>query len=159
MKRVFVDERTGRINGLVSFVCLIVTQLALVGVVVCKRYFLGLTPEAYAEISWIAGLSIGGYWAIRLYLSGILPVISFRKMLAIYVILVAVIFVPTYLIHGWPAKDRWYEVFYPFIGVAVILGFYSLVAYLGKRRLEKVVSTFLCKLPQGLLLPVPVQMA
>lgn len=140
MKRVFVDERTEHINGLVSFSCLMLTQLALVGVMVYKRYFLGLPPEAYAEITWIAGLSMGGYWALRLYLSGILPVISFKKILAIYVVLVAVIFIPTYFIHGWPAADRWYEVLYPFIGVAAALGFYSLVAYLGKRRLEQMVA-------------------
>jgi len=140
MKHIFVDERTEQINGLVSFLCLLLTQLALVGVVVYKRYFLGLPQAAYAEISWIAGLSMGGYWAIRLYLSGILPVIRFKKMLMIYILLVAFIFIPTYLIHGWPEADRWYEVLYPFGGVAVILGFYSLVAYLGKRRLEQMAA-------------------
>ena len=140
MKRIFVDERTEHINGLVSFFCLILTQLALVGVMVYKRYFLGLSPETYVEITWIAGLSMVGYWAIRIYLSGILPVISFRKMLVIYFILVAVIFIPTYFIHGMPAAERWYEVLFPFIGVGILLGFYSLVAYLGKRRLEKIIS-------------------
>ncbi len=140
MKHIFVDERTEQINGLVSFLCLLLTQLALVGVVVYKRYFLGLPQAAYAEISWIAGLSMGGYWAIRLYLSGILPVIRFKKMLMIYILLVAFIFIPTYLIHGWPEADRWYEVLYPFGGVAVVLGFYSLVAYLGKRRLEQMAA-------------------
>lgn len=140
MKNTFADERTEHINGLASFICLMLTQLALVGVIVYKRYFLGLPPEAYAEITWIAGLSVAGYWALRLYLSGILPVISFRKMLIIYIVLVAFIFIPTYLIHGWPASESWYEVLYPFIGVAVILGFYSLVAYLGKRRLEQMAA-------------------
>jgi hypothetical protein len=140
MKRIFVDERTEHINGLVSFICLMLTQLSLVGVMFYKRYILGLSPEAYAEITWIAVLSMGSYWVIRLYLSGILPVISFKKMIAIYIVLVAVIFIPTYFIHGWPAKERWYEVLYPFIGVAVILGFYALVAYLGKRRLEQMAA-------------------
>jgi hypothetical protein len=140
MKRIFVDERTEHINGLVSFFCLVLTQLSLVAVMVYKRYFLGLPPEAYAEIIWIACLSMAGYWTIRLYLSGILPVISFKKMLIIYIVLVAVIFIPTYLIHGWPVEERWYEVLYPFIGVAVILGFYSLVAYLGKRRVEHIIT-------------------
>jgi hypothetical protein len=140
MKRIFVDERTENINGLVSFLCLMLTQLALVGAIVYKRYFLGLSPETYVEISWIAGLSMAGYWAIRLYLSGILPVISFKKMLVIYILFVAFIFIPTYFIHGWPAAERWYEVLYPFAGVGVILGFYSVVAYLGKRRLEKMIN-------------------
>lgn len=137
MKQTLVDERTEQINGMVSFFCLMLTQLALVGVTLYKRYFLGLPPAAYAEITWIAGLSMASYWAIRLYLSGILPVISFRAMLAIYAFLVAAISIPTYFIHGWPAPERWFEVLYPFAGVAVVLGFYSLVAYLGKRRLEQ----------------------
>ncbi|HPH97170.1 MAG TPA: hypothetical protein PKW33_11155 [Anaerolineaceae bacterium] len=137
MKRLYVDERTEQINGWVSFFCLMLTQLALAGVLVYKRYFLGLPEEAYAEIIWILGLSVGGYWALRLYFSGILPVIPLKKMAIIYIISVALIFIPTLLIVGWPPAERWYEVLYPFIGVAVILGFYSLVAYFGKRRLEK----------------------
>jgi hypothetical protein len=140
MKHTLIDERTERINGLVSFFCLMLTQFALVGLIVYKRYVLGLSPEAYAEIAWIACLSMGGYWAARLYLSGILPVIPFKKILVIYFVLVAVIFIPTYLIHGWPPVESWYEVLYPFIGVAVALGFYSLVAFLGKRRLEQVAA-------------------
>ena len=137
MKRVVVDERTEHVNGLVSFFCLMLTQLALVGVVFVKRYFLGQPPEAYAEITWIALLSMSGYWAVRLYLSGILPVISFKTMLLIYVIAVLAISVPTYFIHGWPAPERWFEVLYPVIGVAVILLVYWLIAYFGKKRLEK----------------------
>ena len=138
MKPIYIDERTEHVNGLVSFLCLMLTQIALVGVMVYKRYVLGLPSEEYTEITWIAGFSMGGYWVIRLYLSGILPVISFRKILAIYILLVAVIFIPTYLIHGWPASERWYEVLYPFTGMAVILSVYSLIAWLGKRRIEKI---------------------
>jgi hypothetical protein len=137
MKHIY-DERTEHINGLVSVFSLLLTQIALVGVIVYKRYFLRLPQESYVDISWIAGLSMGGYWAIRLYLSGILPVISFRKIMTIYIVLVTVIFIPTYLIHGWPSTEQWYEVLYPFIGVAAALGFYSLLAYLGKRRIEKI---------------------
>lgn len=137
MKTLYVDERTEHINGLVSFYCLMITQFALVGVMVYKRYFLGLPQKDYAEITWIACLSMGSYWAIRLFLSGILPVISFKKMLLIFIALVAAISIPTYFIHGWPAADRWYEVLYPFAGVSVIMGLYYLIAYFGKRRLER----------------------
>ncbi len=137
MKRILVDERTEHVNGLVSFFWLMITQLALVGVAFVKRYFLGQPPEAYAEITWIAFLSIGGYWAIRLYLSGILPVISIKSILLIYVIAVLFISVPTYFIHGWPVPERWFEVLYPAIGVAVVLLVYWLIAYFGKKRLEK----------------------
>jgi hypothetical protein len=136
MKRMFLDERTERINGRVSFIVLMLTHLALAGLVVYRRYFLGLPETEVVELNWILGLSMGGYWALRLYFSGILPVVSFRKMLTIYLAAVALIFIPTLLIVGLPAPDRWYEMLYPFIGVALVLGFYSLVAWLGKRRLD-----------------------
>jgi len=132
-----MDERTEKINGLVSFYVLMLTHLALALVIVYKAYVLKLPEETYAELSVIMGLSMGGYWALRLYFSGILPVISIKKLLVIYFVGVAMIWIPTYLFEGWPAPSQWYQVLYPFIGVAVVLGFYSLVAYLGKRRLEK----------------------
>ena len=140
MIRKMMDERTERINGWVSFYVLMLTQLALAVVIVIKRYVLGLPMEDYAELSVIMGLSMGGYWALRLYFSGILPVISFKKMLVIYFVGVAMIWIPTYLIEGWPDPSEWYQVLYPFIGVGVALGFYTLAAYMGKRHLEKDLS-------------------
>jgi len=68
-------------------------------------------------------------------------VVSFRKLLTIYLIAVVFITIPTYLIHGLPEPERWYEVLYPFIGVAVVVGLYFLVSYFGKRRLEKYLSS------------------
>lgn len=138
MKHRMMDERTEQINGLVSFLCLMLTQLALVGLIVYKRYFLGLTQQETAELTWIAFLSMGTYWALRLYFSGILPILSLRQVLILYFAGVALISIPTYFIHGWPAPERWYEVLYPVVGVAAALGFYSLAAYFGKRRLEKI---------------------
>jgi len=140
MKTKFIDERTEQINGLISTLVLMLTHFALAGVIVYKRYILGLPQEEYTEITWILGLSMASYWALRLYLSGILPVISFRKLVVTYFILVAVIVIPTILIAGFPEPENRYQMIYPFIGVAVILGFYTLVAYLGKRRLEKSIT-------------------
>jgi len=137
MSAKYVDERTERINGQVSFFILMLTQIALVGVILFKRYVAGLPASEYDELYWIVGFSMGGYWAVRLYFSGILPVISVKKMVVIYFSAVAFIAIPTYFIHGLPASDRWYEVLYPFIGVAVILMLYTLVAYYGKKRLER----------------------
>jgi len=80
------------------------------------------------------------YWAARIYLSGILPVISLKKLALIYIITVLLIYIPTYFIVGLPSAGNWYQVLYPFIGVALILAFYTLVAYLGKRRLQREVE-------------------
>ncbi len=141
MKPRMMDERTERINGQVSFYFLMLTQLGLAGILCYKRYIQGLPTSEPIALTWLLGLSIGGSWALRLYLSGILPVISFRKLLVIYLIAVALIVVPTYLIRGLPASERWYEVLFPFIGVAVVLVFYALVAYFGKRRLERDITS------------------
>ncbi len=141
MKTRMIDERIERMNGQVSFYFLMLTQIGLAGILCYKRYIQGLPTSETISLAWLLGLSIGGYWAFRLYLSGILPLLSFRKLLVIYLIAVALIAIPTYFIRGLPEPERWYEVLYPFIGVAVVLGFYALVSYFGKRRLEKYLSS------------------
>lgn len=132
-----LDERSERINGQVSFYILMLTQAALGLLIAYKRYIQGLDTSYYDGFNAILLLSMLSYWAARLYLSGILPVISLRKLALLYIVLVMVIEIPAFLIAGMPEPGRWYEVLYPFIGVAVVLGFYTLVAYFGKRRLQK----------------------
>ncbi len=141
MKTRMIDERIERINGQVSFYFLMLTHIGLAGILCYKRYVQGLPTSETIPLTWLLGLSIGGYWAFRLYMSGILPLLSFKKLLVIYLIAVALIIIPTYLIRGLPEPERWYEVLFPFIGVALVLGFYSLVAYFGKRHLEKYISS------------------
>ncbi len=141
MKTRMIDERIERMNGQVSFFFLMLTQIGLAGILCYKRYIQGLPTSETIALAWLLGLSTGGYWALRLYLSGILPLLSFRKLLMIYLIAVALIAIPTYFIRGLPEPERWYEVLYPFIGVAVVLAFYALVSYFGKRRLEKYLSS------------------
>lgn len=135
-----IDERIERINGQVSFYFLLLTQIGLAVLLCYKRYVQGLPTSETNPLAWLLGLSTGGYWALRLFLSGVLPVLSFKKMLVIYLIAVALIAIPTCLIHGLPGPERWYEMLFPFIGVAVVLGFYTLVSYFGKRRLEKYIA-------------------
>jgi hypothetical protein len=134
------DERIDRLNGQISFLFLMLTQVAVGSIILYKRYVLWLPSGEYSTLQWLLGLSAGGYWAARLYFSGSLPVIPFKRMILLYFGLVALIAIPTLLIHGLPQPSQWYEVLYPFLGVAVVLSFYSLVAYLGKRRLEDMIS-------------------
>lgn len=141
MKTQMIDERIERMNGQISFYFLLLTQIGLGGILYYKRYIQGLPTSETILIAWLLGLSIGGYWTLRLYLSGILPIVPLKKLLAIYLIAVALITIPTYLIQGLPKPEQWYEVLYPVIGVAVVLGYYFLVSYFGKRRLEKYLSS------------------
>lgn len=141
MKTRMIDERVERINGQVSFYILMLTQIGLAGILCYKRYIQGLPMSETVSLAWLLGLSISGYWVLRLYLNGALPILSIKKLLVIYLIAVAAIAIPTYFIHGLPELQRWYEVLFPFIGVAVVLGIYSLVSYFGKRRLDKYISS------------------
>jgi hypothetical protein len=137
MKSLFqMDERTERLNGQISFYILMLTQAALALLIAYKRYIQGLGTSYYSGFSFIVLLSMLSYWAARLYLSGILPVIPLRRMVFLYFCLVLLIEIPAFLIAGVPGPGHWFEILYPFIGVAVILGFYTVVAYLGKRRLQ-----------------------
>ena len=113
------------------------TQAALALLIAYKRYIQGLDTSYYESFSAILLISMLSYWAVCLYLSGILPVISLQKLALLYIVLVMMIGIPTFLIASIPEPGRWYEVLYPFIGVAVILGFYAIVANLGKCRLQK----------------------
>lgn len=138
MKNIFMlDERSERLNGQISFYILMLTQAALALLIAYKRYILGLDTAYYESFSAVLLISMLSYWAFRIYLSGILPVISLRKLALLYIVLVMLISILAYLIAGMPEPGQWYEVLYPFIGVAVVLGFYTLVAYLGKRRIQK----------------------
>ena len=132
-----LDERTERLNGQISFYILMLTQAAIALLIAYKRYIQGLEPSYYSGFSFLVLLSMLGYWAARLYLSGILPVISPRKLSLLYIVLVLLIEIPAFLISGMPVPERWYEVLYPFVGADLVLAFYALVAYFGKRRIEK----------------------
>ena len=113
------------------------TQAAFALLIAYKRYIQGFDTSYYSGFSFLVLLSMLSYWAARLYLSGILPVISLRKLALLYIILVLFIEIPAFLISGMPEPGRWYEVLYPFVGVALVLAFYALVAYSGKRRIAK----------------------
>lgn len=133
-----MDERTERLNGQISFLILMLTQIAVAGAIFYKRYIQGLDVEYYQTFSAILAASMFIYWGLRLYLSGILPVISWQALLGIYVALVLAISIPSALIHGLPTAQNWDSTILPAAGgPAVIVIGYWLIAYFGKRRLDK----------------------
>lgn len=139
MKKNFaMDERTQQLNGQVSFLILMLTHIALAGAIFYKRYIQGLDVEYYQTFTTILGVSMILYWGLRLYLSGILPVMSWGVLLGIYVALVLMISIPSALIHGLPTAENWDSTVLPAVlGPAVLVIGYWLIATLGKRRLEK----------------------
>ncbi|MBN1371027.1 MAG: hypothetical protein JW987_03625 [Anaerolineaceae bacterium] len=136
-----MDERTERLNGQVSFLVLMLTHLALAIAILYKRYIQGLDVEYYQTFTAIQAASMFLYWGMRLYLSGVLPMISWRALLGIYAALVMMISIPSALIHGLPTAQNWTSTILPaMLGPAVLVVGYWLIAYFGKRRLDKEIS-------------------
>ncbi len=140
-KQPILDERTQRLNGQISFYVLMLTHLVLGSTIFYLRYIRNLDVEYYQTFSFILLGSILAYWAARLYTAGILPVISWGALLGIYVALVLVIAIPSALIHGLPTTQNWTTTILPaLLGPAIVVVAYWLIAYFGKRRLDKEIS-------------------
>jgi len=132
------DERTERLNGIITSYVLFLTQAAFSLMIAYKRYVLGMDTVYYQGFDLILIISMLVYWAARLFLNGILPAIHWKWMLLIYAISVAVISIPSALIHGLPTAENWSSTILPAaLGPAVILLGYWFLTYLGKRRLDK----------------------
>jgi len=132
------DERMVDLTGRLANTALSLTQVALLGAILYRRHVLGQSEEYYSDIQLILGLSLFGYIAARLYFGAILPVLSFKVTLTIYIGFVAFLFVTLSFLYGLPTSDNWHNTILPVtLGPAIILGLYWLIAYLGKRRAEK----------------------
>ena len=142
MKQPFItDERMQIITGRIAVVFLGLTQTALLGIILYRRYFLGQGEAHYADVRTVLLVSVFGYIAARLYYGAVLPVLSFKTLALIYVGFVATLTVILSIWYGPPTLDNWQNTILPVIlGPAVLIGFYWLVSYLGKKRLEREIS-------------------
>lgn len=135
------DERLQQINGRVSFFVLMFTHIAMGLVVFYKAYILDVPSQQFREWSWILLFSSYGYWAARMYFSGVLPSLRVRTLLLIYVVFVAIIAIPTMMIHGLPDLSDWQNNILPvLLGPAIIVGIYAVIIYFGGKRLEKEIN-------------------
>ena len=133
-----VDERTQNINGQVSFYTLMLTHIGLGIALVYKAYILDLPSSETRDISIILLLSTYGYWALRIYLQGDQPVLSWKRILKIYVLITVAFDAVLITWHGVPQLSEWRTTWLPgLLGPAVIVGAYWLVTWLGQRRVEK----------------------
>ncbi len=135
------DERTERINGRISLVFLLLTQVGLLAAMLHKAYVRQLPPEEYNDLRIILALSVFGYLAARLYYGGLLPVFSLKKLLLVYAGLVAFLLATISIWLGFPEPSEWANTLLPVIvGPAIVLGLYTLIAHLGQKRIEKELS-------------------
>ena len=140
MSKYFIssDERMIELTGKLANIALSLTQLALLGAILYRRYVLGQGEENYSDIQIILGLSVFGYIAARLYFGAVLPVLSIKATLRIYIVSVVFLFITLSFIYGLPSLDNWHNTILPVsLGPAILLGLYWGFAYLGKRRSDK----------------------
>ena len=142
MNNYFVaDERMQIISGKIAMIFLGLTQTALLGIILYRRFFLGQSEENYSDISIVLMLSVFGYIAARLYYGAVLPVLSIKTLVYIYVGLVTFLMITLSLWLGLPTIENWQNTILPVVlGPAILISFYWLIAHLGKKRMEKKAS-------------------
>jgi len=135
------DERTQALSGNIATIILALTQTALLGSILYRRFALGMDEAYYRDIKIILLASVFSFIAARLYFGAVLPVISFRILVRVYVISVVLLFMVLSLWLGWPNLSDWQNTILPVVlGPAILLGLYAGLAYLGEKRIEKLVS-------------------
>jgi FtsH-binding integral membrane protein len=136
-----MDERTEQVSGRLAFVFLGLTQAGLLVGIVVQRYAQGLSPSYYNDLAAILAYSVLGFWGMSLFLGGVLPQLNAKVLITAYLFLSLSIGIPHLLIRGLPMAGvgvRWLLVV--FGAPAVLVGGYSLVAYLGKKRLDRLIE-------------------
>jgi uncharacterized membrane protein HdeD (DUF308 family) len=133
-----IDERSQQVAGQSATVMLGLTQVAL-GVVLLVRLYVFDQPDAeLRDFQWVLLGSIVGYFALRSFLGGIMPVPTMKQAVLAYLGMTLFLFVVLSLWLGLPDLSDWTNNVLPAIlGPAIIVGGYWLIAALGKRRVER----------------------
>ena len=136
-----IDERSRQTATRSAYFFLHITQLLLAGVIFYRLYILGQPDGELRDFQLVLGFSIFGYMGTQLYLGGILPVLNLKGALLVYGILVAMVAGGSLLAYGVPPLSDWSSTWLPaFLGPAILVGLYALLAWLGKRRLERQIT-------------------
>jgi purine-cytosine permease-like protein len=133
-----VDERTRFNTGNAAAIWLGVTQVLLAVAVFYRLYVLGQPDDQVRDFQAILAISIFGYLALQLFVGGAMPIPTWRGAVVVYVALTVAIASVCLLIYGWPDSDEWASTWLPaFLGPALLVGGYALVARLGQWRIEQ----------------------
>ncbi len=135
------DERSVIVTGRCATVFLGITQILLLLALLRRRYLLDQPTAEIWDIQAVLLLSIFGYIGARLYLWGALPVLSFKGAILGYLLLAGSVTGGCLLLLGIPEPSDWASTWLPaLLGPAILICMYSLVAHLGKRRIEKMMK-------------------
>ncbi|MFC1499840.1 hypothetical protein ACFL6T_02330 [Candidatus Zixiibacteriota bacterium] len=136
-----VDERSRQTATHTAYFFLHITQLLLAGVLFYRLYILGQPDGELWDLQLVLAFSIFGYMGTQLYLGGVLPVLNLKGALIVYGILVTLVAGISLLSYGVPPLSDWSNTWLPaFLGPAILVGLYALLAWLGKRRLERLIE-------------------
>lgn len=135
------DERSMKVAGQSAMIVLGLMQAALGVIILVRAYVLDQPDAQFRDLQWLLFGSILSYLTLRSFLGGIMPVPTLRQALAIYAGLVVALGVILSLWFGLPGLDEWSTTILPVIvGPAIIVGGYTLIAWLGKHRIEREIS-------------------
>ena len=133
-----LDERVRTSAGQAAAIWLGVTQILLAGVVFYRLYVLGQPDAEIRDFQAVLGISLFGYIALSLYLGGLFPMPTWKGAVVGYLILMGMVTGGCLLIYGIPPIEDWTNTWLPALtGPAIIIGLYWLIAWLGKRRLDR----------------------
>lgn len=138
LNRFNVDERSRETATRTAYFFLHITQLLLAGVLFYRLYVLGQPDGELRDFQVVLAISLFGYIAAQLYFGGILPVPSLKGALAAWAALVVLVAGGSILFMGFPPLSDWAVTWLPAVlGPAILVGLYSLLAWLGKRRIDR----------------------
>lgn len=135
------DERSFAAGGRVAGIWLGITHVLLAGVIFYRLYVLGQPDEQFRDVQTVFAISLFGHMITQLFLGGLLPVPTWRGMALGYVVLSGTIVTVCLATYGFPQATEWHSTWLPALaGPAIFMGLYRLVAWLGRRRIEKLIT-------------------
>lgn len=136
------DERSEQVAGRSAMIMLGLTQVALGAILLTRLYVLGQPDEELRDIQLVLLGSIAGYFSLRSFLGGIMPVPTPKQALIAYVSLFAFLFITLSLWLGLPDLRDWANTILPVVvGPAIIVGGYWFIARLGQKRIERALDS------------------
>lgn len=114
------------------------TQVALGTIILVRLYILDQPDAEVRDFQIVLLGSIVGYFILRSFLGGIMPVPTARQAVIAYVLMVVGLFTVLSLWLGLPDLSEWTTNILPVtLGPGLIVGGYWLIAALGKWRIER----------------------
>jgi hypothetical protein len=135
------DERTQQVAGQSAMVMLGLTQIALGVILMIRLYVFDQPDEELRDIQCVLLGSIVGYFALRSFLGGTMPVPTAKQAVLAYVGLTLSLVIVLSVWLGLPDLNEWTTNILPaIVGPAIIVGGYWAISALGKRRVEREIA-------------------